>query len=92
MRPAAPATVTAVVQAVTAPAADTSTIVLIDPDEKAALAKKIGAGKKPISTKELAEKFEVPTWQVRRAINEILVPEGKGAVEKTGNVLTYTPA
>ena len=36
MRPAAPATVTAVVQAVTAPAADTSTIVLIDPDEKAA--------------------------------------------------------
>ena len=36
MRPAAPATVTAVVQAITAPAADTSTIVLIDPDEKAA--------------------------------------------------------
>ena len=36
MRPAAPATVTAVVQAITAPAADTSKIVLIDPDEKAA--------------------------------------------------------
>jgi len=35
MRPAAPATVTAVVQAITAPAADTSTI-LIAPDEKAA--------------------------------------------------------
>jgi hypothetical protein len=36
MRPAAPATVTAVVQAITAPAADTSKIVLIDPDEQAA--------------------------------------------------------
>ena len=36
MRPAAPATVTAVVQAITAPAADTSKIVLTDPDEKAA--------------------------------------------------------
>lgn len=36
MRPAAPATVTAVVQAITAPAADTSKIVLIEPDEKAA--------------------------------------------------------
>ena len=36
MRPAAPATVTAVVQAVTAPAADTSKIVLSEPDEKAA--------------------------------------------------------
>ena len=36
MRPAAPATVTAVVQTVTAPAADTSKIVLIEPDEKAA--------------------------------------------------------
>jgi len=36
MRPAAPATVTAVVQAITAPAADTSKIVLIAPDEKAA--------------------------------------------------------
>lgn len=36
MRPAAPATVTAVVQAVTAPAADTSSIILIEPEEKAA--------------------------------------------------------
>ena len=36
MRPAAPATVPAVVQAITAPAADTSKIVLIEPDEKAA--------------------------------------------------------
>ena len=36
MRPAAPATVTAVVQAITAPAADTSKIVLTAPDEKAA--------------------------------------------------------
>ena len=36
MRPAAPATVTAVVQAITAPAADTSKIVLSEPDEKAA--------------------------------------------------------
>ena len=36
LAPAAPATVTAVVQAITAPAADTSKIVLIEPDEKAA--------------------------------------------------------
>lgn len=36
MRPAAPATVTAVAQAITAPAADTSKIVLIEPDEEAA--------------------------------------------------------
>ena len=63
-----------------------------DPEEKAALAKKIAASKKPISTKELAEKFEVETWKVRRAINEVLVPDGKGTVEKEGNALVYTPA
>jgi len=36
MRPAAPATVNAVAQAITAPAADTSKIVLVKKDEKAA--------------------------------------------------------
>jgi hypothetical protein len=63
----------------------------MDPEEKAALAKQIGANKKPVSTKELAEKHEVETWKIRRAINEVLVPEGKGTVEKQGNVLVYKP-
>jgi DNA-binding XRE family transcriptional regulator len=64
----------------------------MDPDEKDSLAKKIATSKKPISTKELAEKYEVPTWQIRRAIAEILVPNGKGSTEKVGSSLTYTPA
>ena len=64
----------------------------MDPEEKEALAKKIASNKKPITTKELAEKLEAPTWQVRRAINEILVPGGKGSVAKVGSSLTYTPA
>jgi hypothetical protein len=63
----------------------------MDPEEKATLAKQIGANKKPVTTKELAEKHEVETWKVRRAINEVLVPEGKGSVEKQGNVLVYKP-
>lgn len=61
------------------------------PEEKADLAKKIGTLKSPVSTKELAEKYQVETWKVRRAINEVLVPENKGKVEKVGNVLQYTP-
>lgn len=63
-----------------------------DPDEKAALAKKIGASKKAASTKELAEKHGVATWQIRRAIAEVLVPEGKATLEKVGNTLQYTGA
>lgn len=61
-------------------------------EDKEALAKKIGTSKKAATTTELAEKFEAATWQVRRAINEVLVPAGKGTVEKVGNALTYTPA
>lgn len=79
-----------------APAADRSARgtgkFYMEMDEKADLAKKIGAGKKPATTAELAEKFGVETWKVRRAINEILVKEGKGTVEKVGTTLTYKPA
>lgn len=64
----------------------------MDADERADLAKKISANKKPISTKDLAAKYETDTWKVRRAINEVLVPDGKGSVEKVGNSLVYTPA
>lgn len=61
-------------------------------EEKAALAKRISGLKKPMSMTELAEKFEVETWQARRAVNEILVKEGKGTCEKVGTTLVYTPA
>lgn len=63
----------------------------MSPEEKEALAKDIGKNKKPVTTKELAEKLGKETWKVRRAINEVLIPAGRGSVSKVGTVLTYAP-
>lgn len=46
--------------------------------------------RKPTTTKEIAEKLEVPTWRARVAA-AALVKSGKGSFEKTGSVLTYNP-
>lgn len=63
----------------------------MDPDELAALQKKIGTQKKPLSSKELAEKFETDTWKARTAA-AALVKAGKGSMAKVGSTLVYTPA
>lgn len=59
-------------------------------EEMEALQKKVSSLKKPTSTKEIAEKFEVPTWRARLAA-AALVKNGKGTLEKSGSVLVFTP-
>lgn len=62
-----------------------------EPSAREALSKRIAKIGKAMTTKELAEKFEAPTWQVRLA--------GKDAVDlkliklgpKTGTTVTFVP-
>lgn len=60
------------------------------PDEMAALVKKAGTFKKPVTTREAAEKLETPTWRARLAL-AALAAAGSGSLSKVGPTLTYTP-
>lgn len=62
----------------------------IDPEELVALQKKIASQKKPATSRELAQKFEVPTWKARSAA-AALVKAGKGQMTKAGSMLLFTP-
>lgn len=62
-----------------------------DPAVMDPLRKQIAGVKKEISTRELAERFSVETWQARLAA-AALAKEGKGSMSKVGSVLVYTPA
>lgn len=59
-------------------------------EELTALQKKIAAVKKAQTSKELAERFTVPTWQARTAA-AALAKEGKGSLAKVGALVVYTP-
>jgi hypothetical protein len=61
-----------------------------DPAIMEPLKKQVAQVKKAMTTKELAEKFNVKTWQARLAAAD-LVKNGKGKLEKSGSVLVYTP-
>lgn len=61
-----------------------------DPAVMDPLRKQIASLKKPLTTKEIAEKFQVLTWQARLGAVG-LAKEGKGNLAKVGSVLVYTP-
>ena len=63
----------------------------IDPDERAALFKKMSVLTKPITTKEAAEKYGCETFKARRTF-VALEAEGKGSTSKIGATVTYTPS
>lgn len=63
----------------------------VESDEFKDLRKKLAAKKGAISTKEAAEAYSTDTWKVRLVMAHMVNKEGKGTLEKTGNVLVYTP-
>lgn len=60
-------------------------------EELAALKKQVGTLKKETSTKEIAEKFDVPTWRARLACASLVNHDKKGTLTKIGSVLVYKP-